>query len=153
MQQLVPYLLFPGTCQEAFEFYAKTMGGKIEAMLPHAGTPAEGHVPQDFCGKIMHAMIKIGDAVMMASDCPPDKFVKPQGFSVSYQTQTPQEAERVFGALAEGGTVQMPIGPTFWASRFGMCTDRFGTPWMINCYAEQTQKPAASQEPVGAASR
>ena len=143
MQQVVPYLLFDGTCQEAFEFYAKSLGGKIEAMLTHAGTPAEGHVPSEFCGKIMHAMMKLDDGILMASDCPPERYVKPQGFSVSYQTTTPEDAERVFAALAEGGSVCMPIGPTFWASRFGMCVDRFGTPWMINCYAEQTPPAGA----------
>jgi PhnB protein len=142
MQQLVPYLLFDGNCQEAFEFYAKNLGGKIEAMLPHTGTPAESQAPPEWGAKILHAMMKVGDGVLMASDCPPNRYAKPQGFSVSYQTTTPEDAERVFAALAEGGSVQMPIGPTFWASRFGMCVDRFGIPWMINCYAEQTT-PAA----------
>jgi PhnB protein len=142
MQQFVTYLFFNGNCQEAFEFYAKALGGKIEAMLPHAGTPAEGHVPPEFGSKIMHAMMKVGDGALMASDAMPDHYAKPQGFSVSYQTTTPEDAERAFAALAEGGSVQMPIGPTFWASRFGMCVDRFGIPWMINCYAEQAPATA-----------
>lgn len=136
MQPVAPYLFFNGNCQEAFEFYAATMGGKVEAMLPHAGTPAEQQVPAEWAGKIIHAMMKIGDAMLMASDAPPAHYAKPQGFAVCYHAPTPEDAERVFAALSAGGSVQMPIGPTFWATRFGMCTDRFGTPWMINAYAE-----------------
>jgi PhnB protein len=66
-------------------------------------------------------------------DAPPDRYEEPRGFSVTIQLEDPAEAERIFNALAENGTVQMPIQQTFWASRFGMCVDRFGTPWMVNC--------------------
>jgi PhnB protein len=131
--QINPYLMFHGDCKEAFEFYAKCLGGKIEAMLPHAGTPAEPHVAPEWRDKIMHARLAVGDAVLMASDAPPGHQEKPQGFSVSVQIADPAEAERVFHALAEGGTVRMPIAETFWAHRFGMLVDRFGIPWMVNC--------------------
>ena len=128
-----PYLLFNGNCREAFAFYAECLGGKIEAMLPHAGTPAEAHVPPEWRDKILHARMTIGEDVLMASDAPPGRFEPPKGFSVTIQLTDPSEAERIFRRLADGGTVQMPIQQTFWATRFGMLVDRFGTPWMVNC--------------------
>jgi PhnB protein len=131
--QLNPYLTFNGQCEAAFKFYAQCLGGKIEAMMPHAGTPAEEHVPVEWRDKIMHARLAVGDGVLMGSDAPPERYEKPRGFSVSLQIKDPAQAERAFHALAEGGAVQMPIQPTFWAARFGMLVDRFGTPWMINC--------------------
>jgi PhnB protein len=107
--------------------------GKIEAMLTHEGTPAEQHVPADWRKKILHARLTVGDQVLMGSDAPPDRYEKPQGFSVSLNVNAPAEAERIFHALAENGKVQMPLEQTFWAVRFGMCVDRFGIPWMVNC--------------------
>jgi PhnB protein len=123
-----PYLFFEGNCREAFAFYAKVLNGKIEAMLPHAGTPAEEHVPAEWRDKIMHAYLKAGDNVLMASDAP-----SPESTKISIQIDDPKEAERVFRDLSEGGTVTMPMEETFWALRFGMVTDKFGTPWMVNC--------------------
>jgi PhnB protein len=131
--QLNPYLTFNGQCEAAFKFYEQCLGGKIEAMMPHAGTPAEEHVPVEWRDKIMHARLAVGEGVLMGSDAPPERYEKPRGFSVSLQIKDPAQAERAFHALAEGGAVQMPIQPTFWAARFGMLVDRFGTPWMINC--------------------
>lgn len=128
-----PYLLFNGDCESAMKFYEKSIGGKVEAMFTHEGTPMEKMVPADWRKKVMHARLKVGDKVLMASDCPPDRYVKPQGFSVNLDCKSPAEAEKVFNALAENGSVQMPLQQTFWAARFGMVTDRFGTPWMINC--------------------
>src|SRR5579864_1205479 len=84
--QLNAYLLFKGNCEEAFKFYEKSLGGKIEAMLTHAGTPAEQHVSPEWRNKIMHARLAVGDAVLMGSDAPLDKFEEPKGFSVSLQT-------------------------------------------------------------------
>lgn len=131
--QLNPYLLFNGQCEAAFKFYEQCLGGKIEAMMTHAGTPAEDHVPSEWRNKILHACLTVGDQALMGSDAPPDRYEKPQGFSVSLNVNAPAEAERIFHALAENGTVQMPLQQTFWAARFGMLVDRFGTPWMINC--------------------
>jgi PhnB protein len=128
-----PYLLFDGDCEAAFQFYAKCLGGKIEAMIPHEGTPAAEHVPPKWRKQILHCRMSLGDTELMASDCPPDRYKKPEGFSVNLQIKQPAEAERVFHALAEKGTVVMPIAETFWAARFGMLVDRFGIPWMINC--------------------
>lgn len=131
--ELTSYLNFNGQCEAAFKFYEKALGGKIEAMIPHEGTPAADHVPADWRKKILHARLVVGDQALMASDVPPDHYKKPQGFSVSIDVKTPAEAERVFRALEEGGAVTMQLQQTFWAARFGMIVDRFGTPWMINC--------------------
>jgi len=131
--QLNPYLTFNGQCEAAFKFYEKCLAGKIVAMAPHAGTPAEGHVPAEWRSKILHARLVVGDAVLMGSDAPPDRYEKPQGFSVSLQVKDPAEAERMFRALAENGKVQLPFQKTFWSKGFGMVVDQFGSPWMINC--------------------
>ena len=131
--QVSPYLFFNGTCEEAFKFYAKTLGGKIDGMMPHKGSPAEAHVPPEWHSKIMHARLILDDKVIMASDAPPGHYNKPQGFSISYTVKNPADAERIFRALSENGTINMPMEETFWALRFGMCVDRFGIPWMVNC--------------------
>lgn len=131
--QMNPYLFFDGQCEEAFKFYAKLLGGKIEAMMTHEGTPAADQVPAEWRSKIIHARLNLGGQILMASDAPPDRQQKPQGFSINISVESPAEAERLFHALEENGAVTMPIGETFWATRFGMLTDRFGIPWMINC--------------------
>jgi PhnB protein len=131
--RLNPYLNFNGQCEAAFKFYEQCLGGKIEAMIPHAGTPAEEHVPSEWRAKIMHARLIVGDDVLMGSDSPPDRYGAPKGFAVSLHIDAPAEAERVFHALAEKGIVQLPIQVTFWADRFGMLVDQFGIPWMVNC--------------------
>ncbi len=104
--QLNPYLTFKGQCEAAFKFYEKCLGGKIVAMLTHAGTPAEQHVPPEWRNKILHAYMIVGDQVLMGSDAPPDRYQEPKGFSVSL---------------------------TIKDVRFGMLVDQFGIPWMINC--------------------
>ena len=134
--QLNPYLLFNGQCEAAFKFYAQVLGGKIDGMLTHAGTPAEQQVPAEWRDKILHARLTVGDEVLMASDAPPDHYEPPKGFSVSIQVKDKADAERIFNALAENGKVQMPFQQTFWSVGFGMLVDRFGIPWMVNC--EQT---------------
>jgi len=130
-----PYLNFNGNCQEAFKYYERVLGGKIVAMMSHADMPAEAQAqtPPESKNKIMHARLTVGDQVLMGSDSPPGHFEKTQGMSVALQVDDPNEAERIFAALADNGTVRMPIQPTFWAIRFGMLTDRFGVPWMVNC--------------------
>jgi PhnB protein len=131
--QMNPYLLFDGRCEAAFKFYAKALGGKIEAMMPHEGTPAAEHVPSEWRSKIIHARMVVGDKVLMGSDAPPDRHEAMKGISVMLGVEKPAEAERIFNALAEGAEVRMPLQRTFWAERFGMLVDQFGTPWMINC--------------------
>lgn len=131
--QLVPYLNFNGQCAEAFRFYEQCLGGKIVMMQTHGQSPIAGEVPPDWQDKVLHARLEVGDAVLMASDSPPEYYERPQGLYVAIQVLDPAEADRVFQALADRGTVKMPIQQTFWAVRFGMVVDRFGTPWMVNC--------------------
>jgi PhnB protein len=131
--QINPYLTFNGDCKEAFEYYAQVLNGKIDAMIPHEGTPAEAHAPAGWGSKILHARLTAGESAFMGSDVPPSHYQKPGGVSVSLGIQDPAEAQRVFQALAEGGTTQMPIQKTFWAQLFGMCVDSYGIPWMVNC--------------------
>ena len=131
--ELNPYLTFDGQCEAAFEFYERCLGGKIVTMMNHEDSPIADQVPADWGKRIMHARLTVGDSVLMGSDSPPEHYEEPKGFSVALQLKQPAEAERVFQALAEGGTVLMPIQQTFWATRFGMLVDRFAIPWMINC--------------------
>ena len=127
------YLYFDGNCEEAFRFYEKLFGGKIEAMFLHEGTPVASQVPPEWQKKVLHARMTIGDAVLMASDAPPGRFHKQQGFSINIGLNDVAQAERIFNTLAKDAVaVTMPFGETFWAHRFGMLTDRFGIPWMIN---------------------
>jgi PhnB protein len=131
--QLNPYLNFNGQCEEAFRFYEQCFGGKIEFMMTHEGSPMADQVPKEWGKKIMHARLSVGNQVLLGSDAHGDCYAAPKGFAVSIDVTEPAEADRIFNALAENGTVQMPIQETFWAKRFGMLADRFGIPWMINC--------------------
>jgi PhnB protein len=127
------YLNFPGKCEEAFNFYAKCLNAQIVALIRASETPMKDHTPADRQNMIVHARMHIGDTVLMGSDAPPNYFKQPQGFSVCLNVPEADEAERVFHALSEGGNVEMAIQETFWAKRFGTFTDKYGTPWMINC--------------------
>jgi len=131
--RLNSHLNFNGECEAAFKFYEQCLGGKITFMMPYQGSPAASAVPADWQHKILHATLTVGDQLLQGSDAPPPHFQKPQGFSLTLALNDPAEAERLFAALSENGTVRMPLQETFWASRFAMLVDRFGTPWMINC--------------------
>jgi PhnB protein len=135
---LNPYLLFNGQCEAAFKFYERCLGGKLEMMLRHGESPMAQQLPPEWRDRIMHARLVVGDKVLMGSDAPPDHYEEPRGFSVSIGIDDPGKAERIFQAMAEKGTVRMPLQQTFWALRFGMLVDQFGIPWMVNC-----------EEPVG----
>ena len=126
------YLTFNGNCAEAFKFYAKCLGGKLD-MMTHAQSPMADKTPAEQRDRIMHAHLSVGDQVLMGADAPPQYFSQPQGFSVSINTKDQAEGERLFKAMSEGGDVKMPFQKTFWASGFGMFVDRFGIPWMVNC--------------------
>jgi PhnB protein len=126
-------LMFDGTCEAAFKFYEKVLGGKIVAMMTYAGMSGNTQMSDDAKKRIMHARLQLGDKLLMASDAPPDRFEAPKGFNVMLGVKDTAEAERLFDALAAGGTIKMPIQGTFWAERFGMLVDQFGVPWMINC--------------------
>jgi len=128
-----PYLTFAGTCEEAFQFYAQCLGAKLEGLMKFEGSPMAHDVPPGWGGKVMHASLRIGDTSVMGTDPPPDRYQESRGISVALGVKTPDEAERIFHALATDGKIQMPIQKTFWSARFGMVTDRFGVPWIINC--------------------
>jgi PhnB protein len=130
---VLPYLHFNGNCAEAFAFYEKLMGGKIMFASKFGDSPMAAQFPAEMKDKIIHISMKIGNSVVMGSDAPPNHYSKPQGMGVSVNVQTAADADRVFAGLAEGGSVTMPISTTYWSPRFGMCTDRFGVPWMVNC--------------------
>ena len=131
--QFTPYLNFDGQCAEAFRFYEKALGGKIVTMQTFGETPGMGEMPPALRDRILHVRLAVGDQLLMGSDSQPDQHQPAQGFAVALQINTPAEAERVYAALAEGGTVEMPLQKTFFAERFGMLKDRYGTPWMLNC--------------------
>ncbi|GEK46956.1 VOC family protein [Halomonas pacifica] len=133
------YLIFDGDCRAAFEFYRRCLGGEIVAMHTYGEAPAEEAMPAAVRDKIMHARLVVDGQVLMGSDntpeCPaPYEGIK--GVSLTLGVDTPEEAERRFDALADNGTLRMPLQETFWAERFGMLVDRFGVAWMINCEKE-----------------
>ena len=131
--RLSPILNFNGDCEAALKFYAKCLGGKIVTMMTWGESPMAKNVSPKFRKKIIHATFALGDQTLGAGDAPPNMYQKPQGYSVALDIAKPAEAERVFKLLSKNGTVKMPIEETFWAKRFGMCVDQFGTPWLINC--------------------
>lgn len=134
------YLFFEGNCKEAFEFYAETLGGDLQALITGAETPMAEEMP-DMRDRVMHAYLVIGDTAIMASDSPGDYYNKPQGFDVCINPDSLEEAERIFKTLSEGGEVKMALEKTFWAERFGSLVDRFGIPWMINYTGDIAYKP------------
>jgi PhnB protein len=133
--QISAYLNFTGRCEDAFQLYQQVLGGKIEGIFRYAGTPMESQVPPDWAQKIMHIRLVVDQSELMGTDVPPGRGAEgaAKGFDMSIGLKDPNEAERIFNGLAEGGNVQMPLQQTFWAAKFGMVVDRFGIPWMINC--------------------
>jgi PhnB protein len=131
---LTPYLGFDGNCAEAFKFYEQTLGGKILMLMTWGDTPMAAQFPPEQHKMVAHARLSVGETLLMGGDKSGDCGGQAmQGFSVNITLTDAKEADRIFGLLADGGTITMPIAETFWAERFGMVTDRFGTPWMINC--------------------
>jgi PhnB protein len=131
--QVVPYLNFRNQCREAFAAYAALLGGGIDFIQTFGETPMAADQPTEWKEAVMHASLRYPGGQRMGADPPGDKFKPAQGHWISLQVDTPEEAERVWAELARAGTVAMPLDETFWAKRFGMVTDRFGTPWMVNC--------------------
>jgi PhnB protein len=131
--QFTPYLNFDGNCREAFTFYADLFGGEILMLQTFGDSP----MPEEMCrgreDKVMHARLQIGEQFLMASDDPSESFNKMRGMNIAINVDSPEEAERFYRALSKDGQIQMPLEKTFWARSFAMLTDRFGTPWMINC--------------------
>jgi PhnB protein len=133
MMRLNPYLIFNGQCEAAFKFYQKCLRGRIVMMMTYGDSPLSGETPPGWGRKIIHATFAFGEHILQGADALPESYRKPQGFSVMLYLDAAAEADRIFNALAEQGTVEIPLRESFWASRFGMLTDQFGTPWTINC--------------------
>jgi len=131
--QLNPHLSFNGQCEAAFRFYEKCLGGKIVVMMTYGESPMAEQTPVGSRGKIIHATLAFNGHRLTGADVFPGSYEKPQGFSVFLSITTVEEAERIFNTLVQNGTVQVPLQQTFWALRFGMLVDQFGTPWLINC--------------------
>lgn len=132
--QVQPYLFFDGRCEEAVEFYRKTLGAEVQMLMRFSESP-EPHQPGMVApgseNKVMHMSLRIGDSVVMGSDGRNTGKPNFQGFSLSLSVANDAEAERLFGALSAGGRVEVPLTKTFFSSRFGMLADRFGVGWMI----------------------
>ena len=129
-----PYLFFNGRCDEAVEFYRKALGAEVEMLMRYEESPdppPPGMLPPGSENKVMHASMRIGGAVVMASDGHCSGQTEFTGFSLSITVPDAATADRFFNALAEGGQVQMPLGKTFFSPCFGMVTDRFGVGWMV----------------------
>jgi PhnB protein len=131
--QLIPYLMFSGQCRDAIAFYARALGGKVAFAMSYGESPMCDQMPADTRDWIMHSSIEAPGLTLMAADGPPIAVPDGGGTVVNVQVDTPEQAERVFAALLEGGKATMPIQETFWAQRWGMLVDRYGKPWMVNC--------------------
>ena len=126
-----PYLFFGGNCREAFTRYQEIFGGDL-TLITSADMPAEERMPDAPADSIMHAALTVDDALLMGSDDPTnDSFGPVQGIQVNITVRGVDEAARVFTALSERGQVNAPLAPTSFAAAFGMCVDRFGTPWLL----------------------
>jgi PhnB protein len=127
------HLVFPGTCGEAFAFYEKTFGSKIQMSMKFGEAPPGSPVPEDAKDLIMHTSMPLGSLLLMGCDAPPGRPGTPLGgFQVSVNSDDADEVERLFDELSADGSVQMPLGETFWTPLFGMCTDKFGVGWMVS---------------------
>jgi PhnB protein len=125
------HLNFQGNCAEAFEFYKKIFGANNAFVMKYGDAPAGSPVPPNWNDKVMHTSIPLGDALLMGCDAPQGSSTPLGGFQISVQSNNESEVNRIYEALKDGGSVQMPMAQTFWSPRFGMCTDKFGVAWMI----------------------
>jgi PhnB protein len=131
--QVSPYLSFKGECERAFTLYEQCLGATRGSIFRYGGSPMADQVPAGWQDKVMHGSVTIGSLVLMGGDVAPDRYEEPKGFSLSVQTSSTADAERIFAELSQDGRIVMPLEKTFWAARFGMLVDRFGIPWLINC--------------------
>jgi PhnB protein len=131
--QVQPYLNFNGRCQEAIDFYKRALGAEVQMVMhfKDCPEPQQGMITPENKDKVMHAALKIGDTCVFASDGRCTGKTNFAGVSLSLSAQNEAEANRLFGALADGGQVQMPLAKTFFSPSFGMLADRFGVNWMV----------------------
>jgi PhnB protein len=137
--KLVAYLGFRGNCREAFDYYAKVLGGKIIFRMTYGESPMANEYSESK-DKIMHNTLEIpGGDVLQGADAPPGRGTTPAGFSVCVAVKDAAEGKKIFDALANGGQVQMAFEKTFWSPGFGMCIDQFQVPWMVNTEGQMPQ--------------
>lgn len=129
-----PYLFLTGTCRQAFTRYQEIFGGEL-VLLTMSDMASEAPVPAGQGDLIMHAALQSEDHLLMGSDDPTGDGGPMRGVSVNCTVPDVAEADRIFQALADGGEITMPLAETSWSPMFGMCVDRFGTPWMVNTEA------------------
>ena|ERR1700722_5310673 len=129
--KLFTYLNFGGNCEQAFRFYEQHLGGKVTMMMTHGQQPNPGDVSADLKNTILHARISIGEAELMGADVPKDRFQPMRSAYLSLIVSSVDEAERVYALLSDGGEIFMKMQETFFAFRFAMLRDKFGTSWMI----------------------
>jgi PhnB protein len=129
--QLHTYLNYGGNCEQAFRFYEQHLGGRITMLMRHGEGPDSGNVPPEWNGKVLHARIALGGTELLGADIPPDRFQPIRSAYLSLTLDSASEAERVFALLKEDGQIFMPMQETFFATRFAMLRDGFGTSWMI----------------------
>ena len=126
-----PYLFFDGRCDEAVEFYHRTIGAEVDMLMRYKESPDPGMAPPGMGDKVMHGSLRIGGSTVLVSDGHSQGRPKFEGFALSLTVPSETEADRLFAALGEGGQVQMPLTKTFFSPRFGMVADRFGVLWMV----------------------
>jgi len=129
--KLYTYLNYGGNCAQAFRFYEEHLGGKITMMMTHGQMPDPSNVPPNWKDAILHARMDIGETVLMGADIPPDRFQPMRSAYLSLIVGSIDEAERVYAVLSDGGEIFMPMQETFFAFRFAMLRDKFGTSWML----------------------
>jgi len=127
------HISFGGECEAAFHFYERCLGGKIETMLTWGNSPMANATSPEWHEKICHASLTVGASSLAGVDVPPGQYERPMGFQILLEIDDPEEAEHIFQALAENGTVKVPMQKTFWAARYGALIDQFGVAWEINC--------------------
>jgi PhnB protein len=129
--QLHTYLNYGGNCEEAFRFYERHLGGKITMLMRHGEQPAPSGVPLEWKDKVLHARMDLGGTELLGADIPADRFQPIRSAYLSLTLGSIEEAERIYALLSDGGQIFMPIEETFFANRFAMLRDRFGTSWML----------------------
>ena len=129
--KLYTYLNYGGNCQQAFRFYEDHLGGEITMMMTHGQQPNPNDVSPDWKDAILHARVSIGETELMGADIPPERFQPMRSAYLSLIVSSIEEAERVYAVLSDGGEIFMQMQETFFAFRFGMLRDKFGTSWMI----------------------
>jgi PhnB protein len=127
------YLSFNGTCEAAFRFYEERLGATRGGVFAYANSPMATGVPPGWEAKVMHGSITLGGIIVAGADSPPGQYEQPKGFRIFLEAEDAAETERLFQALAENATIEMPLQQTFWSLSFGVLTDQFGIPWTISC--------------------